>query len=269
MSTRMIALERDIVAYFLSRREDFKPNVTNRVQPIMRFPVIITSKHEPVGSQSHFRKHRPTPPSFSSTYSRPPYIWTSNPVSSHVDDHHQHWVDCTCSEWNDCQHREDCPCSVYYINHQDYHDYHDDTEHEEHHHHDDHEHGEHEEHHHPGEHEHGEHEGYLTHSHHEHEGHHNYSHHEHGEHESDYADGVVYISPQTSQFGQDYTPAVEYISSDTNEFGQVHTPEVVYASPEAYEFDQEYTSGINNSHYYEGSEVQGDTTYFASPGSFY
>lgn len=123
MSARLIGLERDIVGYFLSRKEDLKSNApapvqTIKVPPIRAKPNPGASASSP--SRSHWTTNRPTPSFFSSHQSRLPHIWTSGPAGSHVDHDGIFWTDCTCSEHGNCPHDDDCPCCIHYCDEDDH-----------------------------------------------------------------------------------------------------------------------------------------------------
>ncbi|CAF2219340.1 unnamed protein product [Rotaria magnacalcarata] len=114
MSVRMIALERDIVIYFQSRKEDSESNVVKPIKSIEPKPGPVNPKPTAAGSGSHFRINKQTLPKFSSHSNRPTYVVIPSSGYSHINDPESCWVDCTCCERHDHHHDNDCPCCTHY-----------------------------------------------------------------------------------------------------------------------------------------------------------
>ncbi|CAF4689128.1 unnamed protein product [Rotaria socialis] len=101
MSVRMIALERDIVTYFQSRKEDSESNVVKPIKSIVPKPVAVNLKSKVAGSGSHFRINKPTLPIFSSSSNRPTYIVIPGSGYSHINDPESCWHEQGCHDHND------------------------------------------------------------------------------------------------------------------------------------------------------------------------
>jgi hypothetical protein len=103
---RIEALERDIVAYFQSRKED------NNAKSIVKQPPPST-KTKPVISKPHRSTGFKAPIISSSqrgTGNRP-LIWSSGPAGTHVDDHDPYFDQCNCPGHHHHHGNHNCPCS--------------------------------------------------------------------------------------------------------------------------------------------------------------
>lgn len=108
LSVRMIALERDIVAYFLSRKEDSTFNVPKPIQ-------TVKYKSNSAQTPTYATSDRKNLPSFPSNFSRPTPNWVPNSTDCQANDDVFPWVDCTCLEHHDNDpHDPDCSCCMYY-----------------------------------------------------------------------------------------------------------------------------------------------------------